>query len=294
MVGLVKAGKVLRASRFTWRELTEKGILESITESAHGLLDGWEGEPPYMIGVTIPGLADPQRGVWVEACFSGVGDVPIAAALEGEFGIPAFIDNDGQACALAERLYGGCRDTGDFIYLTVSNGCGGAVFVNDTLYYGCSGNAGEIGHITVVDGGRQCKCGAKGCLEMYASGPAIVNNFTELGGQAGNGPIDARIIAEMARGGDEIAVRTYEKEGFYIGKALAAVCNVLNPERIIIGGGVSLAFDLFERAMWKKINESIYKNANRRLSIEPTCLGYNGGLIGAAAVAVCSRAGLYR
>ena len=295
MVGLVQNGRVLCSVRAQWGELSREGILESIVASARRLLKDNAGISPEIIGVTIPGLADPRSGIWVEACFSGIGNIPIATELEAAFSIPAYIDNDGQACALAERLYGGCREGGDFVYLTVSNGCGGAVFVNDMLYYGCGGNAGEIGHIKVVEGGRRCNCGACGCLEMYAAGPAIVKNFVELGGSGyiEGRPADAQAIASLARLNDPAALKTYELEGRYIGKALAAVCNVLNPKKIIIGGGVSLAFDLFEKAMWDTVNRSIYKNANRTLEIEPTRLGYNGGLIGAAAVAICGRNSLY-
>lgn len=142
--------------------------------------------------------------MWVEASFSGVGDVAVGPALQAAFGAPAFIDNDGQACALAEKLYGACKDVKDFLYLTVSNGCGGAIFMGDLLYYGASGNAGEIGHVCVEPQGRQCNCGARGCLEMHAAGPALVKNYLEVGGLSqlqGQAP-NAKAIADLGPGGD--------------------------------------------------------------------------------------------
>lgn len=290
IVGLVDGcGNIVDSIRGEWKELTGRGIMHSITTSARELLKIHEELLPVAIGVTIPGLADPANGIWVEACFSGVGGINVAAELTEAFGLPAYIDNDGQACALAERLYGECRDVRDFVYLTVSNGCGGAVFMKDKIYYGTAGNAGELGHITVVDGGRQCNCGAKGCLEMYAAGPAVVRNFIELGGpELIDGiPANAKLIADLAREGNKTALETYRLEGYYIGKALAAACNILNPSKVIIGGGVSLAFDLFEEAMLQKIDQSIYKNANRHLVIRPTRFGQFGGLVGGAAVAEC-------
>ena len=152
-----------------------------------------------------------------------MGDVAGGPALQAAFGAPAFIDNDGQACALAEKLYGACKDVKDFLYLTVSNGCGGAIFMGDLLYYGASGNAGEIGHVCVEPQGRQCNCGARGCLEMHAAGPALVKNYLEAGGLSqlqGQAP-NAKAIADLARGGDPAALETYRLEGVYLGRAIA-------------------------------------------------------------------------
>ena len=177
----------------------------------------------------------------------------------------------------------------DFLYLTVSNGCGGAIFMGDLLYYGASGNAGEIGHVCVEPQGRQCNCGARGCLEMHAAGPALVKNYLEVGGLSqlqGQAP-NAKAIADLARGGDPAALETYRLEGVYLGRAIAAACNLLNPSKVIIGGGISLAFDLFQASLWDTLRQYIYWNANQQLTIQPTALGYNGGLLGAAAVAVC-------
>lgn len=147
MAGLVDGqGQVLDAARYPWGNVTTgEAVLAHIRQAAQAMLDAHPGIKPRAIGATIPGLADPRTGMWVEASFSGVGDVAVGPALQAAFGAPAFIDNDGQACALAEKLYGACKDVKDFLYLTVSNGCGGAIFMGDLLYYGASGNAGEIG-----------------------------------------------------------------------------------------------------------------------------------------------------
>lgn len=291
MAGLVDGqGRILDAARYPWGNVTTgEAVLAHIRQAAQAMLDAHPGIKPRAIGATIPGLADPRTGMWVEASFSGVGDVAVGPALQAAFGAPAFIDNDGQACALAEKLYGACKDVKDFLYLTVSNGCGGAIFMGDLLYYGASGNAGEIGHVCVEPQGRPCNCGARGCLEMHAAGPALVKNYLEVGGLPklqGQAP-NAKAIADLARGGDPAALETYRLEGVYLGRAIAAACNLLNPSKVIIGGGVSLAFDLFEASLWDTLRQYIYWNANQQLTIQPTALGYNGGLLGAAAVAVC-------
>jgi glucokinase len=290
VVGLLNEnGEIYAKKRHVCTETSGNKILEEITAAAHKLIDENPDYQLEMIGVTIPGLADPKRGYWVEASFSGIHDLAVGPTLKDEFDIPVYIDNDGQACALAERLFGACRDIHDFIYLTVSNGIGGAVFTNDKIYYGAFGNAGEFGHVVVVEDGRQCKCGKCGCLEMYAAGPGIVRNYIELGGSElidGKRP-DAERIAVLTKAGDPVAIETFKMEGYYLGKVIAVACNLLNPARVIIGGGVSLSFPIFEKHLLKDVQRFIYESANKELKIMPSALGYNGGLLGAAAVAVC-------
>jgi glucokinase len=297
MLGLVSEdGEVYAAKRYLWTALTADEIMKDIKRASHAFLEDYPCYSPDAIGVTIPGLADPKHGLWIEASFSGIRNIEIGTKLYEEFAIPVYIDNDGQACALAEKLYGACKDVNDFLYITVSNGCGGAVFADGKLYYGASGNAGEIGHCMVAENGRPCKCGNKGCLEVYAAGPAIVNNFIELGGPnvIGGVPVDAKSIAALAKEGDVIACETFRLEGYYIGKVIAAACNLLNPQRVIIGGGVSLAFPLYEQSLRDTVNRFLYTKANNKLQIQPTDLGYNGGLLGATAVAVSGLYGRYQ
>jgi len=245
--------------------------------------------------VTIPGLADPVRGIWVESSFLGIRDLPIAQVLAHEFGLPAFADNDGQACALGEKLFGACRDTSDFMYVTVSNGIGASVFAHNRIYGGNDGNAGELGHCTVVENGRPCKCGNRGCLEVHAAGPAIARNYVELGGKPlpDGSPADAAAIARRAQEAEPEALATYALEGEYLGKMLAVACNLLNPAKIVLGGGVSLAFPLFEQALKRTLWARLYRAANPSLAVLPTALGYDGGLLGAASVGFCMRERLY-
>ena len=292
MVGLLNEnGEVYAKKRYACAESSREGIMADITSAVHELFKENPDFQPEMVGVTIPGLADPKRGYWVESSFSGIHDLEVGPILNSEFGIPVYVDNDGQACALAERLFGACRGIGDFIYLTVSNGIGGAVFVKDKITYGASGNAGEFGHVVVVEDGRLCKCGKCGCLEMYAAGPGIVRNYIELGGSEliDGERADAKRIAVLAETGDPVAMETFKLEGYYLGKVIAAACNLLNPARVIIGGGVSISFRIFEKYLCENVNRFLYKNANKELKIMPSDFGYNGGLLGASAVAICGR-----
>jgi len=289
MVGFVsRQGEIYYRERYEWQELTPEGVVGEIVLKVQSLLERFPQYSPTIIGVTVPALADPEEGIWVEASFSGIKNLPLAGILEQKFALPVYLDNDGQACALAEKYFGACKDTEYFLYVTVSNGVGGAIFAGGSLYYGASGNAGEIGHFVVVENGRQCKCGTKGCLEMYAAGPGVVKTYEELGGsvQIDGQPASAQLIAGQAAKGEAIALQTFDLEGQYLGKVIGAACNLLNPEKVILGGGISLAFDYFKESLVKTVQQNIYCQANRILVIEPTTLKYDGGLLGAAAVAV--------
>lgn len=295
MVGIVdQQGNIAGAVRHTWDDLTSRDVIDRVIDSARKLIEDHKDISLESIGVTIPGLAHPGKGIWVESSFSGIKNIGIGGILQKEFNIPVYIDNDAQACALAEKLFGVCRTTKNYLYITVSNGIGGAVFVNDTLYYGAFGNAGEIGHCIAVEDGFQCNCGNKGCLEMHAAGPAIVRTYLQLGGNNEIGDKkDAKYISELAQAGDETAIRTFQMTGYYIGKVIGTISNVINPERVIIGGGVSLSFPLFEKTLGETVRKFIYYSANKDLEILPSKFGYKGGLFGAAAVAFCGKDNKY-
>ncbi|MCL2711228.1 MAG: ROK family protein [Planctomycetaceae bacterium] len=252
---------------------------ESIAESAP------EGNYER-IGITIPGLADPVNGIWVYACFSGIRDVPIAKILSEKYGKPVFIDNDVNACALAERRFGICKETNDFLWITVSNGIGGGLVLGGKVYAGHFGNAGEVGHFCVVEkNGFRCGCGNDGCLEAEAAGPGIARRYAAL---LGKEPPDfsAEKIAELARAGNETALSVFGTTGRLIGKAASYAVNLLNLEKVVIGGGVSNSFDLLLPSMEASFREKLFRDANPRAVFEKTALGTNAGLAGAVAVAL--------
>lgn len=288
-VGLLRQdGTILARQKSLWHGHSQQEMLAELFCAGHAVLAQCPGQAPCAAGATIPGLADAASGMWVEASFSGIRNVPIAHLLEQEFGLPAAIENDARACALAERMFGAGKDVDDFFYVTVSNGIGGALFLNGALYTGALGNAGEIGHCTAVENGRPCGCGKRGCLEAHAAGPAISKNYLELGGtpdEAGTPPA-AKEIAARARTGEAAALRTFELEGRLLGTALAQAVNLLNPARVILGGGVSLAYDLFGPKLEQTLGWNIYRKASGNVDVMPTPLGYDGGLYAAAALAI--------
>ena len=151
-VGLVRGdGTVLARQKSLWAGHTAQAMLRELFCAGHAVLNRCPGLKPCAAGATIPGLADAASGMWIEASFSGIQNLPIARLLEQEFGLPTAIENDARACALAERMFGAGKTVDDFFYVTVSNGIGGALFLNGALYTGALGNAGELGHCTVVE-----------------------------------------------------------------------------------------------------------------------------------------------
>ncbi len=289
VTGLVTGeGRVLCSERGEWAALTPEGVMEALTASGRRMLAAHPEYTPEIIGVTIPGLADAEKGLWVEASFSGIRNLPVCGLLREAFGLPAYGENDAKACALAEKLYGEARGTDNFLYVTVSNGVGGAVFADGRLLYG-GGAAGECGHVTVVENGRTCKCGKKGCLEAYAAGPGIARTYEEHTGRREEG----EEIARLARSGDAAAQEVFRLEGVYLGRMIGMAVNLLSPDLVVVGGGLSLAFDLFGPSLEETVWSHVYLAANPGLRVLPTPLGYQGGLLGAAALAVCGGARRY-
>ena len=252
-----------------------KIIAGAIQEVSAGLL-------PSAVGVTVPGLCDAETRVWRYAPFSGIADFAVGELLHGLTGLPVFAENDVNACALAERRFGACRDVSDYLWVTVSNGIGGSLFLNGRLYTGSSGNAGEIGHIRVAENGRLCGCGRRGCLEAEASGRAIAAKYQERTGAA----CSAKEIAAAAKAGDREARAVYDEAGFLIGKAVSAAVNLLNPAAVVFGGGVSMDFSLLETGLRRAAAKLIFSAANEGVRFVQTALGYDAALLGGAALAL--------
>ncbi len=244
------------------------------------------------IGFGFPGQIDYKKGVvrlapnipgWVE--------VPIAEIMEKEFGIPTRVDNDVRCAALGELNYGAGIGCENLICITVGTGIGSGLIINGKLVRGASNAAGEIGHIKLdMHGGPLCGCGDRGCLEAFASGPSIVAMAEEYikGGKStkyrelANPDITPYIVSEAAKQGDPVAKRIFTIVGEYIGIGLASVVNLLNPEKIIIGGGVAAAGDLLLNPIKENLIKRAMPIAGSAVEIVPAQLGNSAGVIGAS------------
>lgn len=244
------------------------------------------------IGFGFPGQIDYKNGIVRNAPnIPGWVEVPIEETMEKEFGIPTRVDNDVRCAALGELNFGAGKGCDNLICITVGTGIGSGLIVNGKLVRGASNAAGEIGHIKLeLEGGPLCGCGDYGCLEAFASGPAIVAMAEEYikGGKStkyrelSNGEITPYIVSEAAKQGDAVAKRIFTIMGEYIGTGLASVVNLLNPEKIIIGGGVADAGEI----LLNPIKETIVKRAmsisGSTVQVVPAQLGNTAGVIGAS------------
>ena len=219
-------------------------------------------------------------------------EVPIAKMIEDEFHIPTRVDNDVRCAALGELKYGAGKGCENLICITVGTGIGSGLIVNGKLVRGASNAAGEIGHIKLqIHDGPICGCGDTGCMEAFASGPAIVAMAEEyiLGGKstkyremANGGDITPFIVAEAAKAGDPVAKRIFARIGEYIGIGMASVVNLLNPEKIIIGGGVADAGDILLEPLKETLKKRAMKIAGETVEVVPAQLGNTAGVIGAS------------
>lgn len=247
------------------------------------------------IGFDFPGQVDYKTGVVKLAPnIPGWVNVPIAQMIEEEFHIPTRIDNDVRCAALGEMKFGAGQGCENFVCITVGTGIGSGLVINGQLVRGASNAAGEIGHIKLqMKDGLICGCGDTGCLEAYASGPSIVamaqdyikggksTKFREMAAAEG-GEITPYMVAKAAEAGDPVAKRIFAIVGEYIGIGLTSVINLLNPEKVIIGGGVAEAGDLLLDPIRKTIKERAMVVAGSAVEIVPAQLGNSAGVIGAS------------
>lgn len=247
------------------------------------------------IGIGIPGPLDPEKGV-VERSphLRGWEKFPLKRHLEREFKIPVFMTNDANAAAWGEKVFGRGKGAKNFAYVTVSTGIGSGLVVNGRLLLGASFGAGEIGHTIVVPKGAKCGCGQRGCLEAYASGTAIAHFVRDALKKGRKSKIrqclsrpekvSAEVVALFARKRDALALEAFRRAGYYLGVGLANLINLLNPERILLGGGVMKSW----RYLWPEMTASLRHHAwpalCRACRIERASLGKEVGDLGALAL----------
>jgi len=264
------------------RPLVETGVADVVAalgELVGGLLDEDPAyrERTHRIGVAISGDVDLATGQVRYSPFLRWRDVPLAALVAIRTGLAAAVENDVKALTVAERWFGEGLGASSFALVTVGAGIGCGLVVNDALVAGARGVAGEIGHVPVLDGGPECHCGAHGCVEAIASTQAILDAAAEPGLT-----IDAAI--ERARAGDEALRAVFARAGHAIGLGLAAMANLVGPERIVVSGEGLAAYDLFEDQIRRTFEVGAFGAAHCPLVIRP--LPFSEWARGAAAVAI--------
>jgi predicted NBD/HSP70 family sugar kinase len=203
-----------------------------------------------------------------------------AAEASERLGLPVAVENDANLGALAELVWGAGKGRSEVVYLKVATGIGGGLISNGRLHQGVRGTAGEIGHTRVVDGGPVCRCGNRGCLETVASGRAI----TALLRESRMEEVSTRRVLELAAEGDTAARRLLADAGHALGVAAANLCNVLNPECVIVGGDLSAAGDVLLEPMRDAVRRNALPSAVADFQILAGVLGERAEMLGALAL----------
>lgn len=249
------------------------------------------------VGIACGGPLDAPSGLLQSPPhLPGWDDIPIGPLATAEFGVPFALENDATAAAVAEHRYGAGRGLDSLVYLTVSTGVGGGVVLDGRLHRGAAGNGGELGHITVRRGGRACSCGRRGCIEAYASGSSIAARAAEAladpePGQApsslaGLPAVTAADVSAAAAAGDPLAVRVWDETVDLLGSAVSDLVNVLEPELVVLGGGVTRSGAMLLDPVRAIVAREAMPPAARAATVRLAALGDVVCVVGAGAIAL--------
>jgi len=246
------------------------------------------------VGIGAPGPLDTRRGIVRLAPNLGWHDMPLRDRVRDAVGLDASLDNDANCATLGEWWLGAARGAKIVVGITIGTGIGGGVVIDGELFHGASDVAGEIGHTTIDSTGRRCKCGNYGCLEAYASGPAIARRAVE-GIESGFpsrlpeyvkgdlAAITAQTVYTAAHDGDDFASEVVLETARFLGAGLANIINILNPSVVVVCGGVTLAGDRLFVPLRREVARRAFKPAVEACSIVPGSLPGTAGVYGAVA-----------
>ena len=297
LFGLVEreSGKVVDfVKKKTKKEKGSENIARKMLDGIDRLLEQTQVDLSEIqsIGVGSAGQIDRENGVIIGALNLDCYNLDLKRILEEKFKIPTFVGNDVEVAALGEQKFGAGRNCNDFVCVFVGTGIGSAIVKDGKLMRGATGTAGELGHIIVDLNGRPCACGAHGCLEAYASRTAIE---TRIDGALKKGrksciseyledgkAITSSMIRKAIEREDELVLQCVTEASEYLSAGLASVINLINPERIILGGGLIEAVDYFYQSTIKKARAKCLPVPAEKIEFKKTELGDFSGVVGAA------------
>jgi glucokinase len=246
------------------------------------------------VGIGSPGPLDRQRGIVIVTPNLGWRDFPLRDEVSRRVDLPATLDNDANCATVGEWWCGAAKGGRNVVGLTIGTGIGGGLILDGTLYHGASDVAGEVGHTTIDSTGRRCKCGNYGCLEAYASGPAIAERAREalagneasllrdlVGGDLTH--ITARTVYEAATRGDVVAREVVRDTARFLGTGVANLLNIFNPDVVVLAGGVTDAGDALFEPLRAEVRRRAFRPAVDACRIVPGALGGSAGVVGAVA-----------
>jgi glucokinase len=285
--------RVVRPARGRDRAEVIERLVDTVQEAA-------SGAPGRVVGVGfgIPSLMDAARGVAVFTNHLPLEDVPIATLMAERLGLPVAVDNDANCAMLAEHRFGAARGTRHAVLLTLGTGIGGGLVVDGRLVRGATGAAGEPGHMVVDLDGEPCpgNCPNRGCLETVVSGDALGRAAARAAREypdsavgravaAGREPTGA-LVTELAHGGDPVAAACLRTAGEGLGVGICNLVNLLNPEVVVVGGGMIAAGELLLEPARRVVRERALAPSRDAVRIVPARFGAESGMLGAAVLAM--------
>ena len=292
------SGRILHRKDFLTRNYESGRLIKAVSSAVKDIAEEKKIRKNDILGVGIglPGLVDFKKGlVFCLTNLPGWKNVPLKKILERRLGLPVFIDNDVKVMAMGELRLGAGKGYKNIICMTLGTGVGGAVIIDGNLYRGSSLAAGEIGHIPINESGPACNCGSSGCLEAYVGREYFLDNarkkLRSASGAAvlrmvdGNAAlITPELLKEAAVKGDKLSQEAWQEMGLRVGNALAGVINLLNPQLVIIGGGMSGAGEILFSSIEKALDKKCMTITRKAVKIVKAKLGNDAALIGAAEI----------
>ena len=287
-------------ARPTPEESTPEAVMAVMVESVDAVLDsaGLGRDAVVAAGFGAPGPMNWQTGVVYEPpSLKGWKNVPLAAEMNKRLGVPCFVDNDANVACYGEYWLGAGQGVDSMVLLTLGTGVGGGIVVSGQLLRGIDGTAAEIGHLKVQRNGRLCGCGGHGCLEAYGSVTGMVRTAVE-GIEAGRETIlteicggdlndlTGKMVSDAVEQGDEFARWVMEETGAWLGLGIASLVNLLNPEKVVLCGGMIAAGDVLFDPIRRTVKAETFEVPGNRAEIVPAGLGADSGVLGAAGCAL--------
>ncbi|HEY0346382.1 MAG TPA: ROK family protein [Solirubrobacteraceae bacterium] len=282
------------------RGADQAAVLETVLGAVREVRDAIESASGTVeaVGFGIPCMIDQQRGTAVMSIHLPIADLPFRDLMAERLGLPVFVDNDANAAMLAEWRYGAAAGAREAALLTIGTGIGGGLVVGGALQRGSQGAGAELGHMVVKADGPPCQgnCPNRGCLEAMASGGALAREARRIARErpesglgralAGRREISGPLVTELAHDGDVAAIDALAIIGEWLGVGVCNLVNMLNPEVVVIGGGVIAAGDLLLEPVRAVVAERALSPAREHVRIVPARFGAESGMLGAAALAL--------
>lgn len=302
-LGLVSSdGKLLARSSFLTPRKTKHHFLDVLCAHIRDLqaTARQRGLAISGVGVGAPGAIDVERGfVYFFPNIDGWENTPLKQILQTHLRLPVFVDNDANAMALAESYFGAGKKAKSMIALTLGTGIGGGMVFEGKLFHGSHFSAAEMGHLIINENGPLCACGTRGCVEAYVgtsyfvreiekrlkkNKKSILHKWLKQGKK-----LSPQLVGEAARAGDALSGQMWRDVGQKLGTALTGLINILNPDTIVIGGGIAENWPLLYKPLVRTLNKKAFPIAARSVKVVRAKMGQEAGLIGAAALAFTAK-----